>query len=43
MNPLGYCQTEAVEVTDSEDFKINRYIPMIDQIIFLLDDRIAAF
>ena len=43
MNPQGYCQTEAAELTDSEDFKINSYFPVIDQIVSSLDDRIAAY
>lgn len=43
LNPLGHCQTEVVTLTDSENFRINCFIPIVDKIISSLSERIAAY
>lgn len=43
LNPLDYGQTEAVKLTNSQNFRIECYIPVIDQLTVSLNQRINAY
>jgi len=43
LNPLDYDQTENIVLTDSQKFRIECYIPVIDQLVMSLTQRIAAY
>ncbi|KAJ8665354.1 hypothetical protein QAD02_007016 [Eretmocerus hayati] len=43
MTPLDYGHSKEAELSDSDHFRINCYIPVIDHLTTALDQRIAAY
>ena len=43
LNPLDYAKDENVQLTGAEKFRVECYIPVIDQIVASLIQRIAAY
>ncbi|KAJ8673789.1 hypothetical protein QAD02_005051 [Eretmocerus hayati] len=43
MTPLDYGHSKEAELSDSDHFRINCYIPVIDHLTTALDQRVAAY
>lgn len=43
LNPLGYAKGESAQFTDSQKFRVECYIPVIDQLVTSLTQRISAY
>lgn len=42
-NPLDYCRTESLQWSDSDKFRVDCFLSVIDQIVSSLHERIATY